>query len=188
MGIERSAGVIDDSVTGVTSFWASCGVRASTGTRGVTTMQCLKYPQVQGLCIPSWGLFVNPKKRSNSRGSGRRKRVSYRPCRGPLGRGSVKADQVPRGKLWRAIKIASICFGQAGENIALFCLIGDYVHPYRINYCDGPISSTARQLNRDIAEVPRASDRNVANVASSMMTAPLIKSGPCSGKKAHQHV
>ena len=79
-------------------------------------------------------------------------------------------------------------FGQAGENIALFCLIGDCVHPYRTNYYDGPISSRGRQLNRDIAEVPRASDRNVANVASSMMTAPLNKSGPCSGKRTHQHV
>ena len=37
------------------------------------------------------------------------------------------------------------------------------LHPYRINYCDGPIFSRARQLNRDIAEVPRASDRNVAD-------------------------
>ena len=43
------------------------------------------------------------------------------------------------------------------------------MHPYRIHYCDGPISSRARQLNRDIAEVPRASDK-------------LIKLGPCSGK------
>ena len=33
-GIERSAGVIDDSVTGVASSWASCGVRASKRTRG----------------------------------------------------------------------------------------------------------------------------------------------------------
>ena len=105
------------------------------------------------------------------------------------GGGSVKSDQVPRGKLWRLIKRAFVCFGQAGDDIVvLFCLIGDDVHPYRINYCDGPISSRARQLNRDIAEVPRASDRNVVNVASSMMTAPLIKSGPCSGKRAHQHV
>ena len=133
------------------------------GRGGVMTMQCLKYPQVQGLCIPSWGLFVNPKKRSNSRGSGRRKRGSYRPCRGPLRRGIRQGGPSSPGKLWRAIKIASICFVQPGENIALFCLIGDYVHPYRINYCDGPISSRARQLNRDIAEVPRASDRNVAD-------------------------
>ena len=72
---------------------------------------------------------------------------------------------------------AFICFGQAGEDIALYCLIGDDVHPYRINYCDDPISSRARQLNRDIAEVPRANDRNVVNVAPSMVTAPLIKSG-----------
>ena len=104
------------------------------------------------------------------------------------GGGSVKSDQVPRGKLWRVIKSAFVCFGQAGDDIVLFCLIGDDVHPYRINYCDGPISSRARQLNRDIAEVPRASDRNVVNVSSSMMTAPLIKSGPCSGKRAHQRV
>ena len=150
------------------------------------TMQCPKYPQVQGLCIPSWGLFVNPKKWSNSRGSVRRKRGPYRPCRGPLGRGIRQGGPSSRGKLWRAIKIASICFGQAGENIALFCLIGDDVYPYRINYCDGPISNRARHLNRDNAEVARASDRNVENVASSMMTAPLIKSGPCSGKRAHQ--
>ena len=32
--IERSAGVIGDSVTGVTSIWASCGVRAFIWTRG----------------------------------------------------------------------------------------------------------------------------------------------------------
>ena len=32
--IERSAGVIGDSVTGVTSSWASCGVRAFKGTLG----------------------------------------------------------------------------------------------------------------------------------------------------------
>ena len=59
------------------------------------------------------------------------------------------------------IKSAFICFCQAGDDIELFRLIGDYVHPYRINYCDGPISSRAWQLNRDIAEVPRLNDRNV---------------------------
>ena len=95
--------------------------------------------------------------------------------------------QVRRGKLCRVNKSAFICFGQAGD-IALFCCIGDDVHPYRINYCDGPISSRARQLNRDIVKVPRASDKNVMNVASSMMTAPLINLVPCSGKRAHQHV
>ena len=150
------------------------------------TMQCLKYPQVQGPCISSGELFVNQKNEA-TRGvwavvSG--DRIDH--VEASEGGGSIKSDQVPQGKLWSGIKNAFTCFGQAGENIALYCLIGDDVHPYRINYCDGPISSRARQLNRDIAEVPRASDRNVANVASSMMTAPLIKSGPCSGKRAHQ--
>ena len=86
------------------------------------------------------------------------------------------------------IKSAFICFCQAGDDAALVRLIGDDVHPYRINYCDGPISSRARQLNQDIAEIPRVSDRNVVNVASSKMTAPLIKLGPCSGKRAYHHV
>ena len=104
------------------------------------------------------------------------------------GAGSVMSDQVTRGKLWRVNKSAFICFCQAGDDIALFRLIGDDVHPYGINYCGGPISSRARQLNRDIAEVPRVSKRNVVNVASSKMTAPLIKLGPCSGKGAYQHV
>ena len=81
--IERSAGVIDDSVTGVTPSWGRVGSCPPRGRERVMTMQCLKYPQVQGLCFSSGGLFVNPKKRSNSRGSGRRKRGSSRPCRGP---------------------------------------------------------------------------------------------------------
>ena len=55
------------------------------------------------------------------------------------GEGSVKSDQVPRGKLWRVIKSAFTCFCQAGDDIALFRLIGDDVHLYRMNYCDGPI-------------------------------------------------
>ena len=92
------------------------------------------------------------------------------------GGGSVKSDQVPRSKRWRVIESAFIYFCQTGDDIALFRLIGDHVHLYRINYCDGPTSS-GRQLNRDIAEVPRVSDRNVVNVASSKMTAPLIKLG-----------
>ena len=100
------------------------------------------------------------------------------------GEGSVTSDD----KLWRVIKSALICFCQAGDDIALFCLIGEDVHPYRINYCDGTIFSRARQLNRDIAEVPRVSVRNVVNVASTTMTAPLIKVGPCSGKRTYQHV
>ena len=35
------------------------------------------------------------------------------------GGGSVKSDQVPRGKLWRVIKNVFACFGQAGDDIAL---------------------------------------------------------------------
>ena len=66
---------------------------------------------------------------------------------------------------------------------SLHYIIRDDVNPYRINGCNDPVSSRARQLNRDIAEVPRASDRNVVNVASSMGTAPLIKLGHCSGKR-----
>ena len=104
------------------------------------------------------------------------------------GEGSVKSDQVPRGRLWRVIKSAFVRFCQAGDDIGLLCLIGDDDHPYGIKYCDGPISSRARQLNRDIAEVPRASDSDVVNVALSMITAPLIRLGTCSGKRAHQHV
>ena len=100
------------------------------------------------------------------------------------GGGSVKADQVYRGKLWSAIKSAFSCFVQVGKDIELHCLIGDHVHEYGISYCDNPVSSRVRQLNRDITEVLQASDRNVVNVASSMVTAPLIKSGPCSGKRS----
>ena len=40
------------------------------GRGGVMTMQCLKYPQVQGLCIPSWGLFVNTKQMKQLQGFG----------------------------------------------------------------------------------------------------------------------
>ena len=101
------------------------------------------------------------------------------------GGGSVKSDQVPRGKLWSVVKSIFTCFGQARDDIALFCLAGDDVHPYRISYSGGPISSRARHLNRDIAEVPQASDKNVVNVASSMITAPLVKSGLCLGKREH---
>ena len=187
-GIERSGGVVDDPVTRVTSSWASCEIRSSKGMRGIDDDAVPEISSGSRSLYPVRGVVCQPENRSNSRGSGRRKRGSYRPCRGPSGGGSVKSDQVPRGKLWGVIKSAFICFGQAGEGITLYCLIGDDDHPYRIFFCDDPISSRARQLNRDIAEVPRASDRNVVNVSSSMMTASLIKSGPCSGKWAHQHV
>ena len=53
----------------------------------MVTTQCLKCDQVQGLGVPSGGLFVSPKKRSSLRDSGCRERGSYRSCRGPRGRG-----------------------------------------------------------------------------------------------------
>ena len=81
------------------------------------------------------------------------------------------------------------CGGQLKAHLAVsakqertsHCILslGHDVHSYQINDCDDLVSSRARQLNRDIAEVPRASGKNVVNVASSMVTAPLIKSGPC---------
>ena len=43
------------------------------------------------------------------------------------------------------------------------------------------MSRRARQLNRDVVETPLWSDNKVVNVASSMVTTPLINSGPCSG-------
>ena len=46
-----------------------------------------------------------------------------------------------------------------------------------------PVSKRARQLNRDVVETPLWSDNRVVNVASSMVTTPLIKSGPCSGMR-----
>ena len=111
------------------------------------TMQCLKYPQVQGLCIPS-GFFLSTRKNEATRGvravvSG--DRISHVEAR--EGGGPVKSDHVPRSKLWSVIKSAFIFFCQAENDIALFCLTGDGVLPYRINYCNGPISSRARQLN-----------------------------------------
>ena len=45
------------------------------------------------------------------------------------------------------------------------------------------MSNRARQLNRDVVETPLWSDNKVVNVASSMLTTPLIRSGSCSGMK-----
>ena len=173
---------------GVTSSWASCEVKASKGTRGSDNNAVPEISSGSRFLYPVRGVVCQPEKNEATPGvravvSGNR--IDHEEA--GEGGGSVKADQIPWDKLWRAIKSAFICFGQAREDIALYCLIGDDVDPYRINYCDDPISSRARQFNGDIAEVPRASDRN-ENVASSMMTAPLIKSGPCAGKRGHQHI
>ena len=45
------------------------------------------------------------------------------------------------------------------------------------------MSKRARQLNRDVVETPLWSDNKVVNVASFMVTTPLIKPGPCSGMR-----
>ena len=43
------------------------------------------------------------------------------------------------------------------------------------------MSKRARQLKRDVVETPLWSDNRIMNVASSMVTTPLLNSGPCSG-------
>ena len=45
------------------------------------------------------------------------------------------------------------------------------------------MSRRARQLNRDVAEIPLWSGNKVVNVASSMVTMPSMRSGPCSGMR-----
>ena len=45
------------------------------------------------------------------------------------------------------------------------------------------MSRRARQLNREVAETPLWSDNKVVNVASSMVTTPPMRSGPCSGMR-----
>ena len=42
------------------------------------------------------------------------------------------------------------------------------------------MSNRARQLNRDVVEPPLWSDNKVVNVASSIVTTPLIRPGSCS--------
>ena len=67
------------------------------------TMQLLKYPQVQGLCIPSGGLLVNPKKEATREVWAVVSGESIDHVEACEDGGSVKSDQVPRGKLWRVI-------------------------------------------------------------------------------------
>ena len=45
------------------------------------------------------------------------------------------------------------------------------------------MSNRARQLKRDVVEAPVWSDNKVVNVASSIVTTPPIRSGPCSGMR-----
>ena len=44
-------------------------------------------------------------------------------------------------------------------------------------------SKMARQSKREVAETPLWSVNKVVNVASSMVTLPPIRSGPCSGMR-----
>ena len=126
---------------------ASCGVRASKGTRGSDDGAVPEISSGSRSLYLVRGAVCQPEQNEATRGvravvSG--DRIDHVEAR--KGRGSVKMDQVPWSKLWRAIKSASSCFGQAGEDIALYCLIGDGVHPYRITDYDDPVSSRARQL------------------------------------------
>ena len=56
--------------------------------------------------------------------------------------------------------------------------------PWCMNDWGEPVSRRARQRNGDVAEAPLVSDGKVVNVSSSIVTMPLIKSGPCSGIEA----
>ena len=46
-----------------------------------------------------------------------------------------------------------------------------------------PVSRRARQGNWDVAEAPLVKNGKVVNVASSIVTTLLVKSGPCSDTK-----
>lgn len=46
-----------------------------------------------------------------------------------------------------------------------------------------PVSRRARQLNRDVAKTPPHIDNRVVNMAPSIVTPRLIKSGSCSGMR-----
>ena len=134
--IEHSAEVIDDSVTGVTSSWASRGVRASKETRRSDNDAVPEMSSGLRSLYPVRGVVCQPEKTKQL------DRIDH--VGAHEGGRSVKLDQVPQDKLWSAIKSASSCFGQAEEDIALHCLNGDDLHPYGINDCDDSVSSRAR--------------------------------------------
>ena len=60
--------------------------------------------------------------------------------------------------------------------------------PWCMNDWGEPVSRRARQRNGDVVEAPLASDVNVVNVSSSIVTVPLTKSGPCSVLRPCQYV
>ena len=51
--------------------------------------------------------------------------------------------------------------------------------PWWRNDWGDPVSRRARQGNWDVAEAPLVKDGKVVNVAPSIVTTPLVKSGPC---------
>ena len=55
--------------------------------------------------------------------------------------------------------------------------------PWCMNDWGDPVSRRAWQGNGDVAEAPLVSAGKVVNVTSSIVTTPLIKSGPCSDVK-----
>ena len=46
-----------------------------------------------------------------------------------------------------------------------------------------PVGRRAQQRDRDVEEVPLVSDSKAVNVTASIVTTPLVKSGPCSGMR-----
>ena len=69
-GIEHSAGVIDDSVTGVASSWASCGVRAPKGTRGSDDDAVPEISSGSRSLYPVRGVIIQPEKTEQLEGFG----------------------------------------------------------------------------------------------------------------------
>ena len=55
--------------------------------------------------------------------------------------------------------------------------------PWWINDWGDRVSRRARQGNGDVAKAPLVKDGKVVNMASSIVTTPLIRSGPCSDIK-----
>ena len=69
-GKSSSAGVIDDSVTEVESTWASCGVRASKGTRGSDDDAVPEISSGSRSLYPVLGVVCQPEKTGQLEGFG----------------------------------------------------------------------------------------------------------------------
>ena len=55
--------------------------------------------------------------------------------------------------------------------------------PRGMNDWGDPVSSRTRHRNRDFEEAPLVSDGKAVNVTASIVTTPLVESGPCSGTR-----